>query len=98
LKKIDFVKVYSAMLEDCGWLGEASTEVAGAIDLHPDAVPEPEPGDVNGDGNVTVADITALYNYLLNDDETYLSTCDVNGDSEITSSDITAVYNILLGN
>ncbi len=100
LKKIDFVKVYSAMLQDCGWLGETSTEVGGAIDLHPDAVAEPEivPGDVNGDGEVTAADITALYNYLLSGDETYLTTCDVNGDGEITSADITAVYNILLGN
>ena len=56
------------------------------------------PGDVNGDGNVTAADITALYNYLLNNDETYLNSSDVNGDSNITSADITAVYNILLEN
>lgn len=98
LKKIDFVKVYCAMLQDCGWIGEESTEVCGAIDLHPDAVAAAEPGDVNGDGNVTAADITALYNYLLNSDETYLSTSDVNGDGNITSADITAVYNILLGN
>lgn len=56
------------------------------------------PGDVNGDGNVTAADITALYNFLLNGDETYISTSDVNGDGTITSADITAVYNILLEN
>ena len=96
LKKIDFVKVYCAVLQQCGWLGETSTEVCGAIDLHPDAVAAAEPGDVNGDGNVTAADITALYNYLLNSDETYLSTSDVNGDGNITSGDITAIYNILL--
>ncbi len=55
-------------------------------------------GDVNGDGSVTSADITAVYNYLLTGDDTYLSTCDVNGDGSITSSDITAIYNVLLGN
>lgn len=55
-------------------------------------------GDVNCDGAVTSADITALYNYLLNGDETYITTSDVNGDGEITSADITAVYNVLLGN
>ncbi|MBO4723470.1 MAG: dockerin type I repeat-containing protein [Muribaculaceae bacterium] len=99
LKKIDFVKVYCAMLQDCGWIGEESTEVCGAIDLHPDAVAEPEavPGDVNRDGNVTSADVTALYNYLLNGDETYLATSDVNGDGNITSADVTFIYNILLG-
>ncbi len=98
LKKIDFVKVYSAMLQDCGWLGETSTEVAGAIDLHPDAVAEAEPGDVNGDGNVTAADVTALYNYMLNSDSSAVVNGDQNGDGSITSADVTAVYNILLGN
>lgn len=55
-------------------------------------------GDVNCDGYVTSADITAVYNYLLNGDETYINTDDVNGDGFITSTDITAIYNILLGN
>ena len=55
-------------------------------------------GDVNSDGNVTSADITAIYNYLLNGDETYLDTYDVNGDGETTSADITFIYNLLLGN
>ncbi len=45
LDHIDFVKVYSAQLDYCGWLGEVSTEVCGAEDLHPDAVAdEPGPG------------------------------------------------------
>ncbi|MBR2147249.1 MAG: dockerin type I repeat-containing protein, partial [Muribaculaceae bacterium] len=55
-------------------------------------------GDVNCDGEVTTIDITCLYNYLLNGDETYLATSDVNGDGEITTVDITVIYNILLGN
>ena len=97
LKKIDFVKVYNAMLQDCGWLGETSTEVCGAIDLHPDAVAEPEPGDVNGDGFVTSADITALYDFLLNNDDSALVNGDQDGDGNITAGDITSVYNILLG-
>ena len=37
LDHIDFVKVYSGQLDYCGWLGEVSTEVCGAEDLHPDA-------------------------------------------------------------
>ena len=55
-------------------------------------------GDVNGDGEVTTIDITAIYNYLLNGDTTYLATSDVDGDGFITTVDITAIYNILLGN
>ena len=54
-------------------------------------------GDVNCDGQVTSVDITALYNYLLNGDTTYLATSDVNGDGQVTSVDITVIYNILLG-
>ena len=55
------------------------------------------PGDVNGDGSVTAADVTEIYNYLLNGDQTYVDTGDVNGDGSITSADITAIYSILLG-
>lgn len=99
LKQIDFVKVYNAMLQDCGWLGETSTEVAGAIDLHPDAVAEPDDvvGDVNGDGFVTSADVTAIYDVLLGTDNTFAGTADVNCDGFVTSADVTAVYDLLLG-
>lgn len=54
-------------------------------------------GDVNGDGNVTAADVTALYDFLLNNDTDNLIIGDINGDGNITAADITAVYDILLG-
>lgn len=54
-------------------------------------------GDVDGDGSVTINDVTVLYNYILNDDMTYFSTSDVDGDGYVTSGDVTVVYNILLG-
>ena len=45
LDHIDFIKVYCGQFDYCGWLGEVSTEVCGAEDLHPDAEPdEPGPG------------------------------------------------------
>ncbi len=37
LDHIDFVRVYSAENQMCGWIGETSTEVSGAEDLHLDA-------------------------------------------------------------
>ncbi len=53
-------------------------------------------GDVNGDGAVTASDVTALYNYLLNNDASGLVNGDVDGDGNITAGDVTQVYNILL--
>lgn len=53
--------------------------------------------DVTGDGQVTAADITAVYNKLLNNDTTYPETAyDVNGDGSITAADITAIYDVML--
>ena len=37
LPGIHFVKVYNGMNQQCGWLGETSTEICGAEDLHPSA-------------------------------------------------------------
>ena len=54
-------------------------------------------GDVNCDGSVNAADVTALYNFILNGDKTYLSTSDVNNDDAVNAGDVTAVYNIILG-
>ncbi len=54
-------------------------------------------GDVNGDGQVTSADITVLYNFLLSGDTNHMVNGDQNQDGEITASDVTFVYNILLG-
>ncbi len=54
--------------------------------------------DVDGDGSVTTADATAIFNFILGGDETFAATSDVDGDGYITVSDITSIYNILLGN
>ena len=34
LDRIDFIKVVCGMQQVCGWIGETSTEVMGAADLH----------------------------------------------------------------
>lgn len=34
LPGVDFMKIYTAVNQEAGWLGEVSTEVAGAYDLH----------------------------------------------------------------
>ncbi len=53
-------------------------------------------GDVNGDGSVTAADVTALYEWLLSNDYSHIQYGDQNGDNNITSADITVVYNVML--
>ena len=53
--------------------------------------------DVNRDGTINTADVTALYNYLLQGDTTHALTSDVNGDGSITAGDVTQVYNAILG-
>lgn len=54
-------------------------------------------GDVNLDGEVGVADVSAIYNILLGISDDYRETADVNEDGEITVADISAIYNIILG-
>ncbi len=97
LSQIDFVKVHTAMNQKGGWIGETSTEVSGAIDLHPDAEPLDEEltGDVNGDSVLSGADVTALYGFLL-DGLKPGGNPDVNRDNIVSGADITALYSILL--
>ena len=79
-----------------------STSLAGYVDdftiYHNGALSPVVPGDANGDGNVTSADVTVLYNWLLNSDGSALVNGDQDGDGAITSGDVTFIYNLLLGN
>ena len=60
-------------------------------------------GDINYDGLITIADVTALVNIILGKDneEPYVynhKAADVNGDKAISISDVTALVNKILGN
>ncbi|MBQ6432642.1 MAG: chitobiase/beta-hexosaminidase C-terminal domain-containing protein [Bacteroidaceae bacterium] len=58
------------------------------------------PGDVNRDGDVTIADVTALVNIILGKDTEGVydhEAANVNGDEGITIADVTALVNIILG-
>lgn len=62
--------------------------------------PTTRPGDVNHDGDVTIADVTALVNIILGKDTEGVydhEAADVNDDDEITIADVTALVNIILG-
>lgn len=60
------------------------------------------PGDVNFDGQISIADVTALVNIILGKDnsEPYQydhDAADVNNDNGITIADVTSLVNIILG-
>ena len=55
-----------------------------------------ETGDVNGDNNVSIADVTALIDLLLGGGSVTNPACDVNGDGNVSIADVTALIDMLL--
>lgn len=53
--------------------------------------------DVNGDGEVTVADVNALIGMVLEGDPAQVAAADVNGDGELGIADVNAVIDCILG-
>jgi len=54
-------------------------------------------GDVNMDGSENAADVTAIYEYLINSDQRFRFSADIDGDGVVTAADVTLLYNMLLG-
>ena len=53
-------------------------------------------GDVNNDGSVTISDVTALIDYMLNGvGEINMAASDINGDNTVSIGDVTALIDIL---
>lgn len=57
----------------------------------------PRVGDVNGDGEVSIGDVTALIDILLSNGSTS-PVADVNGDGEVSIGDVSALIDMLLSN
>ena len=53
-------------------------------------------GDVNHDGNITIADVTTLIDYLLSNDSAIPAEADVNADGSVSIADVTALIDYLL--
>ena len=54
-------------------------------------------GDVDGDGNVSIRDVTALIDLLLGGNTVSNEAADVNEDHSVTITDMTALIDLLLG-
>jgi hypothetical protein len=52
------------------------------------------PGDVNGDGEVNIADINAIINMILSGNIS-ATAADVNGDGEVNITDINTVVDVI---
>ena len=57
------------------------------------------PGDVNGDGIVSIADVTLFVDYILGNKSLLFihSNADMNGDKSLTVADVSIIVNIILG-
>ena len=53
-------------------------------------------GDVDGDSQVTISDVTALIDLLLSGAGSANATADVDGDGSVSISDVTALIDMLL--
>ena len=71
-----------------GWTWE---KYEGSED--PATEPEFEMGDVNGDGDITIADAVATVNYIMGtpNDPFIKEAADMNGDGDITIADVVAI-------
>ena len=61
------------------------------------AAPQYQRGDVNQDGSVNIADVTALIDYLLSDASAAPAEADVNQDGFVNIADVTTLIDLLLG-
>ena len=73
--------------------GDLQTATAYIINV---TAPAGMKGDVDGDGNINIADVTALIDYLLAGTEVNEYNADVDGDGNINIADVTALIDYLL--
>ena len=53
-------------------------------------------GDVNGDGEVNIADVSSIIDVILTNDASFGNQMDVNGDGEVNIADVNAIIDIIL--
>lgn len=100
---VDFVRVYTGICQvGENGVGETSTEISGARDLHLEAslaaVQQVLRADVNADGSINVADISAVISIMAEASapgEGGVGQGDVNGDGHVDVADISAIISIM---
>lgn len=92
--KDEEVNVQKIVFTDQNVIGLPSTPIA--VKLGP--VPPYVPGDVNGDGYINAADLSAMINAILKRENSVFieAAADLNSDGLINAADLSAVINIIL--
>ena len=87
--------VSTARLRFAAWKGDVNS--SGAV--RQIVITSSLRGDVDGDGEVNIADINAIIMVILNPDVSpeWMQRADVNGDGEVNVQDINAVIGVILG-
>ena len=78
------------------WLRDRIEWMDEQLEFDPNA-PQDIPGDVNGDGELNIADVNALIDLILSGGLSDNPRADVNGDGEVNISDVNALVDIILG-
>ncbi len=74
------------------WLGRRIVWMDSQLDF----LPEAGPGDVNRDGEVTLADVNLLVDLILTGEIVDVGKTDVNGDGEVNIADVNAAIDLIL--
>lgn len=77
---------------------QVPTTNASTIQIDQIYVPDIIRGDVNGDRQVNVGDVTKLINMILGIEPNDYTRADLNNDQQINVGDVTTLINIILGN
>ena len=83
--------------DEIAWLKQWIMDRIAWMDeqLEFDSTPGPIAGDINGDGEVNIADVNALIDLILSGDIGN-GEADVNGDGEVNIADVNVVINLIL--
>lgn len=80
-----------------GTITATAGEVAAYADVEGEVTaPAVQIGDINMDGTINIADVTALISLALTDGATYNPIADINQDSQINIADVTGLISIVL--
>ncbi len=97
---VSFATVYPKEIDESNiYLASAGLSGLTKIGHIKPAKPKYTPGDVNNDGKINMADVTAIRKYLISSDLyplTISEAADVNGDGKINMADVTAIRKYLI--
>ena len=82
--------------EEIAFLKQWLTERIHWMDQQLDFDPDARPGDVNGDGEVNIADVNALISLILGSHAGDNPSADINQDGEINIADVNALIDLIL--